>query len=260
MLGLPELPHLTFDGAARFGSAHWKLGPLDEYGDGRPWPGSTTTSTTAATSGRERRVEPTLLVPTEPHLGLEEAPGRGPERLGTRLYTESWMTGFWPIFFLLVVLKIPVFGVALARLVGGQAARPEPEEATERRRRRLQAPPAAEAAARPAPRGPARGRRRAAGCRTARPAGAPGSSSRLRSPLSLAPDLAQIRMEVDLDRVTLRGDEALSHLSVPRARSPLASPPAAVASPGRASRSATHSHWASASGMIGPRGWMKPMK
>ncbi len=35
MLGLPELPHLTFDGAARFGSAHWKLGPLDEYGRGQ---------------------------------------------------------------------------------------------------------------------------------------------------------------------------------------------------------------------------------
>ena len=32
---MPELPHLTFDGAARFGSAHWKLGPLDEYCRGR---------------------------------------------------------------------------------------------------------------------------------------------------------------------------------------------------------------------------------
>ena len=36
MLGLPELPVLNFEGAARFGSAHWKLGPLDEYGKGRP--------------------------------------------------------------------------------------------------------------------------------------------------------------------------------------------------------------------------------
>ena len=35
MLGLPELPHVTFDGAVRFGSAHWKLAPLDEYGRGR---------------------------------------------------------------------------------------------------------------------------------------------------------------------------------------------------------------------------------
>jgi hypothetical protein len=36
LLGLAELPYLTFDGAARFGSAHWKLGPLEEYGKGRP--------------------------------------------------------------------------------------------------------------------------------------------------------------------------------------------------------------------------------
>jgi len=35
ILALPELPFLTFDGAARFGSAHWKLGPLDEYCQGR---------------------------------------------------------------------------------------------------------------------------------------------------------------------------------------------------------------------------------
>ena len=34
LLGLPELPHLSFDGAARFGSAHWKLGPLDKYWTG----------------------------------------------------------------------------------------------------------------------------------------------------------------------------------------------------------------------------------
>ncbi len=35
LLELPELPHLTFDGAARFGSAHWKLGPLEEHCRGR---------------------------------------------------------------------------------------------------------------------------------------------------------------------------------------------------------------------------------
>ena len=38
LLGLPELPHVSFDGAARVGGAHWKLGPLDELrrgpGDG----------------------------------------------------------------------------------------------------------------------------------------------------------------------------------------------------------------------------------
>ena len=38
ILELPfrNLPCLTFDGRAVFGSAHWKLGALDEYAYGRP--------------------------------------------------------------------------------------------------------------------------------------------------------------------------------------------------------------------------------
>jgi hypothetical protein len=47
---------------------------------------------------------------------------------------------------------------------------------------------------------------------TAHPAGGPAWSNPLRSPLSLAPDLTQIRLKVHLDRVTLRGDVALLHL------------------------------------------------
>src|SRR6478752_7288355 len=35
MLGLPPLPVLRFGGAARFGSAHWKLGPIEEFARGR---------------------------------------------------------------------------------------------------------------------------------------------------------------------------------------------------------------------------------
>ena len=31
ILGVPELPYLTFDGRARFGTAHWKLEALEEY-------------------------------------------------------------------------------------------------------------------------------------------------------------------------------------------------------------------------------------
>lgn len=49
-------------------------------------------------------------------------------------------------------------------------------------------------------------------CRTARQVGAHGSLDPLRCPLTLAPDLAQIRLEIHLDRVTLRGDVALFHL------------------------------------------------
>ena len=37
ILGLPDdLPVLTFDGRARFGSAHWKLEAIDEYAGTRP--------------------------------------------------------------------------------------------------------------------------------------------------------------------------------------------------------------------------------
>jgi hypothetical protein len=73
MLGLPELPHLSFDGAAVFGSAHWKLGPLDAYGKGRPLAWIDDNFDQSCYDWAEARPEPTLLVPTEPHLGLEES-------------------------------------------------------------------------------------------------------------------------------------------------------------------------------------------
>lgn len=72
ILGLPELPYLGFDGAARFGSAHWKVAPLDEYARGRPlaWVDDSLEETCYEWA-RQRDV-PTLLMPTESHLGLEE--------------------------------------------------------------------------------------------------------------------------------------------------------------------------------------------
>ncbi|HVC06184.1 MAG TPA: hypothetical protein VND98_01170 [Solirubrobacterales bacterium] len=73
LLGLPELPHLTFDGAARFGSAHWKLGPLDEYGRGRAMAWVDDNFDQSCYEWARQRPEPTLLVPTESQLGLEEA-------------------------------------------------------------------------------------------------------------------------------------------------------------------------------------------
>jgi len=72
MLGLPELPHLSFDGAARFGSAHWKLGPLDEYGKGRPLAWIDDNFDESCYEWAQERPEPTLLVPTEAHTGLGE--------------------------------------------------------------------------------------------------------------------------------------------------------------------------------------------
>jgi hypothetical protein len=73
ILGLPELPFLSFDGAARFGSAHWKLGPLDGYGGDRPLAWIDDSLDQSCYEWAESREAPTQLVPTEPALGLEEA-------------------------------------------------------------------------------------------------------------------------------------------------------------------------------------------
>jgi hypothetical protein len=72
ILGLPDLPVLNFDGAARFGSAHWKLGPLDEYGGERPLAWIDDSFDESCYEWAREREAPTLLMPTESHLGLEE--------------------------------------------------------------------------------------------------------------------------------------------------------------------------------------------
>ncbi len=71
-LGLPELPHLSFDGKARFGSSHWKLGPLDAYCRGRSLAWIDDNLDESCYEWARARPEPTLLVPTEPQRGLEE--------------------------------------------------------------------------------------------------------------------------------------------------------------------------------------------
>ncbi len=73
ILGLPELPFVSFDVAARPGGAHWKLGPIDEYATGRPLAWIDDNFDPSCFEWAERREQPTLLVPTETHLGLEEA-------------------------------------------------------------------------------------------------------------------------------------------------------------------------------------------
>jgi hypothetical protein len=72
MLGLPELPHLTFDGNARFGSAHWKLGPLEEYCRGRAMAWLDDNLDESCYEWARERPEPTLLMPTESAQGLLE--------------------------------------------------------------------------------------------------------------------------------------------------------------------------------------------
>lgn len=69
---LPELPYLTFGGKARFGSAHWKLGPLAEYAQGRALAWIDDSFDEGCYEWAREREEPTLLVPIEPHVGLDE--------------------------------------------------------------------------------------------------------------------------------------------------------------------------------------------
>lgn len=73
LLGIPECPYLTFGGRARFGTADWKLGPLAEYARGRPLAWIDDSFDESCHRWAREREEPTLLVQTRPHLGLEEA-------------------------------------------------------------------------------------------------------------------------------------------------------------------------------------------
>jgi hypothetical protein len=73
LLGLPgELPVLTFDGRAVFGSAHWKLDAIEEYVGERPaaWIDDSLDEQCRRWA-RERRA-PTLLIRTEPATGIAD--------------------------------------------------------------------------------------------------------------------------------------------------------------------------------------------
>jgi hypothetical protein len=74
LLKLPfrELPTLTFDGRAVFGSAHWKLDAIDEYAGDRPaaWIDDNIDETCLAWA--EGREAPTLIVETEASEGMTD--------------------------------------------------------------------------------------------------------------------------------------------------------------------------------------------
>jgi hypothetical protein len=74
LLGLAEeLQALTFGGRARFGTAHWKLDALDEYAGERPLAWIDDSLDESCHEWAENRDAPTLLVPTESHVGLIDA-------------------------------------------------------------------------------------------------------------------------------------------------------------------------------------------
>jgi hypothetical protein len=74
ILGLPgDLPVLSFDGRARFGSAHWKLDALSEYAFNRPLAWIDDSFDESCHVWASQREAPTLLCPTDPDVGLTEA-------------------------------------------------------------------------------------------------------------------------------------------------------------------------------------------
>jgi hypothetical protein len=72
MLGLPQLPVLHFGRDARFGSAHWKIGPIDEYSKGRALAWIDDSLEPECYEWAAQRPDPTLLVRTDPTRGIEE--------------------------------------------------------------------------------------------------------------------------------------------------------------------------------------------
>jgi hypothetical protein len=72
ILGLPfrDLPYLTFDGRAVFGSAHWKLDAIDAYAADRPAAWIDDNIDEECRAWAQGRNVPTLLVHTDPAIGL----------------------------------------------------------------------------------------------------------------------------------------------------------------------------------------------
>jgi hypothetical protein len=73
ILELPaDLPVLTFDGRAVFGSAHWKLEAIEDYARGRAAAWIDDNLDERAETWAANRQEPTLLVQTESALGITD--------------------------------------------------------------------------------------------------------------------------------------------------------------------------------------------
>lgn len=72
ILGIPELPYLTFDGRAEFGSAHWKLDAIDAYAGDRPLAWIDDSLDRSCYEWAKTREPPTLLVLSAPEIGLTE--------------------------------------------------------------------------------------------------------------------------------------------------------------------------------------------
>jgi hypothetical protein len=67
-----ELPVVSFDGRAVFGSAHWKLEAIEEFAGDRPAAWIDDNLDDECRAWAERRSAPTLLVQTESAVGIDE--------------------------------------------------------------------------------------------------------------------------------------------------------------------------------------------
>ena len=73
ILGLPgELPYLTFDGNARFGTAHWKVEAIDRYARQRPLAWIDDCLDESCHAWAAARDAPTLLLSIESARGLAD--------------------------------------------------------------------------------------------------------------------------------------------------------------------------------------------
>jgi hypothetical protein len=68
----PELPFLTFDGRAVFGSAHWKVDAIDEYAGRRPAAWIVDNFDDTCRKWARKRRAPTLLIETDPAVGITD--------------------------------------------------------------------------------------------------------------------------------------------------------------------------------------------
>lgn len=67
-----ELPVITFDGRAVFGSAHWKVEAIDEYARERPAAWIDDNLDESCRAWANGRSAPTLLVETDPAVGITD--------------------------------------------------------------------------------------------------------------------------------------------------------------------------------------------
>jgi hypothetical protein len=71
-LGAAELPVLSFDGRAVWGTAHWKVEAVEEYAGDRPAAWIDDNLDDRCERWARERAAPTLLVPTDPAVGIDD--------------------------------------------------------------------------------------------------------------------------------------------------------------------------------------------